>query len=95
MESLEFLKPSLSAAPLSRDGKYFALQHMEIAEYICLLYEGIDHLAVFEDEEKARRFRGLLGLEEHVDIVPVIPKSVPFSHYWYHGEMIALSAPLS
>ncbi|BDI33366.1 hypothetical protein CCAX7_54170 [Capsulimonas corticalis] len=92
---MEFLKSSLTAPPLSRDGVYYALQHIESGEYICLLQDGIDHLAVFSVPDGARQFRALLGIDDHVDVAAVTPSNVPFNYYWYNGEMIILSTPLS
>ena len=77
--------------------KIYALQHLETAEFICLLQDGTDYLACFSDGDTALEFRAALGLQEHVDIsVTSIDKS-PFTHFWLDGKNIVLpkEAPVS
>jgi hypothetical protein len=71
--------------------KIYALQHLETAEFICLLQDGTDYLACFSDGDTALEFRAALGLQEHVDIAVTGMDKSPFTHFWLDGKNIVLA----
>jgi hypothetical protein len=70
--------------------RIYALQHIETAEFICLLQDGTDFLACFSDGDTAIEFRTALGLQEHVDIVSTTVESSPFTHFWLDGKNMVI-----
>ncbi len=70
--------------------KIYALQHLETAEFICLLQDGTDYLACFSDGDTALEFRTALNLQEHVDIHVTTIENCPFTHFWLDGQNIIL-----
>lgn len=75
---------------VSMTQRIYALQHIETAEFICLLQDGVDFLACFSDGDTAIEFRTALGLQEHVDIVSTTVDSSPFTHFWLDGKNMVL-----
>ncbi len=79
-----------STTEIDTTQRIFALQHLETGEYICLMQEGTDYLACFSDGDSALEFRGLLGLQEHVDLCATTLDHSPFEHFWLDGENVNL-----
>jgi hypothetical protein len=71
--------------------KIFALRHIETGEYICLRQQIHEYVACFSEGDTAFQFRNELGLLEHVDVVGMRLKEMPFDYFWLDGEMISRS----
>lgn len=71
--------------------RIYALQHIDVGDYICLVQDGIDYLACFTDPDTALEFRAVLNLQEYVDLYVTSISESSFSHYWLDGESVVVS----
>jgi hypothetical protein len=81
----------MKAAEIDTKQRIYSLRHIESAQEICLLQDGIDYLACFTNPDDALEFRGDLGLQEHVDLHVSTISGSTFKHFWLDGKNVEIT----